>query len=141
MQQKSFINEDEMLGHFLKLDDYDLWWAIKQFAESRDQSLAFLADAILNRKIFKIELSKTPYSDEKITELVQQVGNTFHLDEKHAAALVFHGSETNEMYNSKKDEIMVLMKDNSVRPFSEVSDYPVDKTEVVKFFLCYPKLS
>lgn len=141
MKERNFEDEDEMLSHFLKLDDYDLWWAVKQFAESRDQSLTFLADAILNRKIFKIELGKTAYPAKRIEELILQVGEKFHLDEKHASALVFHGSETNVMYNSKKEEIMVLMKDNSIKPFSEVSDYPVDKTEVVKFFLCYPKLS
>jgi len=133
-------DKGEMLNHFVKIDDYDLWWAIKQFAESKDAALSILANAILNRKIFKLEMSKTPYTESDISTIADKVSVAYNLDKTHAQNLVFSGSETNEMYNSKKDEIMVLMKDGSIKPFSEVSDYPIGNTVVVKYFLCYPKL-
>jgi len=140
MTGHSSTDEQEMLEHFLKIDDYDMWWALKQFSQDGDQSLSFLADALLNRAIFKIELSKEPFPDEIAEEKIEKVSRKFNLDRSHAASLVFNGSESNEMYNVRKDEIMVLMKDGTVKPFSTVSDYPIGNTVVEKYFLCYPKL-
>lgn len=140
MVKRRHEDYQEMLQHFLKIDDYDLWWAIKQFAESKDKALSFLANALLNRKIFKLELDKKPFSAEEINDIIHRVATKFNLDINHAKNLVFHGSETNEMYNSQKDEIMVLLKNNTIQPFSSVSDYPMGNTIVIKYFLCFPKL-
>ena len=132
MVKRRHEDYQEMLQHFLKIDDYDLWWAIKQFAESKDKALSFLANALLNRKIFKLELDKKPFSTEEINDIIHRVATKFNLDINHAKNLVFHGSETNEMYNSQKDEIMVLLKNNTIQPFSSVSDYPMGNTIVIK---------
>jgi hypothetical protein len=112
----------------------------KAICGKQRQGLSFLANALLNRKIFKLELDKKPFSTEEINDIIHRVATKFNLDINHAKNLVFHGSETNEMYNSQKDEIMVLLKNNTIQPFSSVSDYPMGNTIVIKYFLCFPKL-
>ena len=133
--------DDEMLHHFLLIDDYDMWWALKQFSGHEDKSLSYLANALIHRNIFSIELSKERFSEEKVDAIRSDLRKKNYFSDEMINNLVFVGSESNEMYNVSKDEIMVHMKDDSVRPFSAVSDYPIGNTVVQKYFLCYPKLS
>lgn len=132
---------DEMLFHFVKIDDYDMWWALKQFSDHEDRSLSYLANALIQRKIFAIELGKEKFSPEKIQKVKSDIKDKNYFSDEMIDNLVFEGSETNEMYNSKKDEIMVLTKGGEIKPFSGMSDYPIGNTVVQKYFLCYPKLS
>ena len=133
--------DNDLIGHFLEIDDYDLWWALKQFALHEDTSLSFLSNALLKRNIFDIRLSKEKFGQDKIAEIKKAVSAEFKFSEGIISELVFTGSESNEMYNISKDEIMVLKKNGDVLPFSAISDYPIGNTIVEKYFLCYPKLS
>ena len=141
LNNESTYPTEEMLHHFLLIDDYDMWWALKQFALHQDRSLSYLANALIQRNIFSIELSKEKVSKEKIADIKNSIRAKNYFTDEMIDNLVFEGSESNEMYNISKDEIMVHMKDDSVKPFSVVSDYPIGNTVVQKYFLCYPKLS
>lgn len=139
-KDKRTINS-ELISHFLQLDDYDLWWALKQFSKNEDPSLNFLSNALLDRRIFKIQMSKWPIEESNINDIKDDIKKKLDITEEDASNLVFVGSESNEMYNITKDEIMVRLKNGKVLPFSQVSDYPIGNTVVQKYFLCYPKLS
>ena len=126
--------DTELITHFLLLDDYDIWWALKEFARSKDESLSYLSDALLLRHIFEIQLSKEIIDPAKIEEIKTKVQDNFSFSRETASNLVFTGSESNEMYNIQKDEIMVLKKNGDVLPFSAVSDYPIGNTIVENIF-------
>ena len=49
----------------LKLDDYDLWGAIKVWSGSNDEILSKLCQMLLNRELFRIEFSSEPITKEK----------------------------------------------------------------------------
>lgn len=132
---------EEMLNNYLLLDDYDLWWALKQYAQSDDKALSYLAKSILNRKIFAIQLSNQPFTADIIQEKIALTQQKLNIPESTASTLVFNGMESNEIYHTRTDEIMVLQKNGAIKPFSEVSDYPIYNQPVKKYFVCYPKLS
>lgn len=134
-----FSIDSQLLEHFVQLDDYDIWWALKQFVHSKDVVLRFLSESVLSRNIFHIELSKEKYSNEYLSSKVAEtIANTGYSEEV-SASLVLSGTESNEMYNKGKDEIMILMKDGSLKKFSEISDYPISNALVKKYFISYPK--
>ena len=47
--------KDEVLADFMRIDDADVWGAIKVWSHHPDKILSFLSNAILDRRIFKIE--------------------------------------------------------------------------------------
>jgi HD superfamily phosphohydrolase len=138
-KHKPFNPDYELVSNFLELDDYDIWWALKQFARSVDPVLSHLSNAILKRDIFKIELSKEKFSMQEVEYRIKSIENMTGYTAEVAASLVLTGTETNEMYTKGKDEIKIVMKDGSLRKFSEISDYPVNSGYVRKYFISYPK--
>jgi len=132
-------SSETIIQNFLELDDYDIWWALKQFSQSEYTTLRILASYLLDRKIFKAELSKTPFSTELIAEKISFTAKSLGLNEKEASRLVITGYESNEMYYKGNDEIMILMKTGDLRKFSEISDYPIANVLVKKYFLAFPK--
>lgn len=130
----------ETLQHFIQLDDYDIWWALKQFSDSVDPELAYISQSIINRHLFKAELRKEPFTEsEYMARIIGLEKLNFPIPL--AKSLVLTGQESNEMYNTSKDEIMILMKDGAMKSFSEISDYPIRNVQVRKYFICYPKQS
>jgi len=135
-------NLPEMLGHFARLDDYDIFAALKNFADHPDPLLAYLADSIIARRIFRIELRNTPFEEahvEKVKETIKDRFNTF--GDGYMDYLIMSGEQTNHAYNTAKDEIKILYKDGSVLPISQVMDFGLQTNISRKYYLCYPKIS
>ncbi len=133
-------NLDEMLGHFARLDDYDIFAALKNFTENSDPILAYLANCILDRRLFKIELKNQPFEPDYLNEIKNKVNGRFsNFPEGYLDYLIFSGEETNHAYNISKDEIKILFKDGAVLPMSQVMDFGLQTKIVTKYYLCYPK--
>ncbi|MBI5915111.1 MAG: HD domain-containing protein [Bacteroidetes bacterium] len=133
-------NLPEMLEHFARLDDYDIFAALKNFTENSDPLLAYLADSILNRHIFRIELKNQPFQTEYLEEVRGKIATKFgHFPAGYLDYLVLNGEETNHAYNTSKDEIKILFKDGSVLPMSQLTDFGLQTTITKKYYLCYPK--
>ncbi|PCH76814.1 MAG: phosphohydrolase [Flavobacteriaceae bacterium] len=133
---------DEILNLFSKLDDYDVLSAIKEWSDHEDTTLAYLATAIINRKLPKIIIQKNPFSKEEIAEiradfLVNNPALSSEID-----YYIFHGKVQNQAYNEKKDPIEVLFKNGDVLDVVRASDHlniQALSKPVVKYFLCVPK--
>ena len=49
-----FMENPNIMRHFVALDDMDIWAAVKEWVFHDDQILSFLASSIIDRKLFKI---------------------------------------------------------------------------------------
>jgi HD superfamily phosphohydrolase len=133
-------NPDVLLQHFAKLDDYDIMSALKEFVYADDALLSFLAESILNRKLFKLEFSSQPVDPFKVDVLREAIQTHWESSLPNAADwLLLMGAETNSAYTISKDEINILFKNGQVRPMSESTDYELQSQHVVRHYLCYPK--
>ena len=134
-------NPEEMLGHFARLDDYDIFAALKNFTENDDPLLSFLSESILNRRLFKVELKNLPFEPDYVETVKTEVAARFsRFSEGFLDYLVFSGEETNHAYNISKDEIKILFKDGAVLPMSQVMDFGLQTKITKKYYLCYPKV-
>ncbi len=133
-------NLPDMLSHFARLDDYDIFTALKIFTENPDPLLAYLSASILDRRLFKVELKNQPF-DPAYSEGVRKKVAAYFVDfpPNSPDYLVIQGDETNNAYNVSKDEIKILFKDGNVLPMSQVMDFGLQVKVVKKFYLCYPK--
>ena len=138
-----FEQDEKILSHFVELDDFDIWSAIKAWASHPDKVLSYLAKSILHRNLLKIELSATPFDEEFHLGIRDLIETTFKLPAEEAALLMISGRLRNSAYNAESDEpIEILTKKGDVVNVMDASDLPNIRAlsqRVEKFYICYPK--
>ncbi len=129
-----------LLESFAHLDDHDITVALKQWMGHKDFVLALLSKNIIERHLFKVVLSNTPFSGDLEAEMRQKVESIWQIGPEESRYLVFGGQESNRAYSSLHDEILIAYKNGKVLPLSEASDSANFPTIITKYYLCHPKL-
>lgn len=140
IDKKSIITNKGYLKHFLKLDDIDIMGAIKVWQSHSDPILSYLCRALIERKLFKVEISKQTFNDELISTIENEIKDVF--GEEWINYLLIKGKIKNNAYDHTDKHIFVNMKNGSLLDFPQASDNlnisslsePVEKN-----FICYPK--
>jgi hypothetical protein len=104
--------------------------------------LATLCSGLVNRQLFKIEISKTPFSAERIAAVEQRIREEHQLPEQDLPYFIYADRLTNKAYNEQKQNINLLLKNGSILDLSKASDnlnISALSTPVEKYFLCYPR--
>ena len=130
----------ELLDQFAQLDDVDISFALKQAMHHEDPTLSFLATSLINRRLFKVHLSKTPFEEQVLSDIRRQVLRYFDISIDLLPYYMYIGKESNSAYNIDRDEILIARKDGTVLPMSIASDLNIDHRIITKHFLCYPKV-
>ena len=138
-----FEKDEKILNHFVELDDYDIWSAIKAWAGHPDTVLSYLAKSILHRNLLKIVLAPEPFDEEFRLGIQELIEEKFNLPAEEAALLMIPGRLSNSAYNAESQEpIEILTKKGDVVNVMEASDLPNIRAlsqRVEKFYICYPK--
>ena len=136
-----FETNTQVLDYFSRLDDYDIWSSIKVWQDEKDPILSKLAKGLVNRKLFKIEISKTPFSAERISYEKELCATNYGLSMPDVEYFVYQDVLTNKAYNQDKENIKLLMKNGEIIDLSAASDnlnISALAQPVEKYFLCYP---
>ena len=132
---------EEVLLHYLNLDDSDIIQLLKSWEKHSDQVLASLSSQLLHRKLPKIKIRDKAYSHEEIKEKTISLDAT-KADLGASEYFVFSGSISNQTYLSDESRLLILDKKGNVFPLAEAIQYLDFKqfsTPVTKYYLCYPK--
>lgn len=138
-----FKTNPEVIEYFSELDDFDILGAVKVWQKSEDKVLSELSKRLVGRKLFKIEVSKTPFSEERIAEIKKAVQQKLGLTENEVQHFVHSDILTNNAYNESKENINLLLKSGEIVDVSLASDnlnISALSKPVEKYFLSYPKL-
>ncbi len=101
-----------------------------------------LCEAILERKLFKIEIGNRAFPYKKIKDLNERAMKKYKLSEEEAGYLVFSDSTSNYAYNPTEDKINVLVNKTEVVDIAQASDQlniSVLSVPVTKYYVFYPK--
>ena len=142
LSKQEFENDKSVLENFAALDDYDILQSLKVWSNHKDATLKFLSSSIVNRKLFKIEIAKEPFSDKMIASVKNKLLSTGAFSEMDLSFLVFSDKLVNKAYNQKFQNINLLMKTGETVDLSEASDnlnISALARPVEKYFLCYPR--
>lgn len=141
-EQAAGLDTRFILDKFSQLDDYDIMQSIKVWTQHSDPVLSKLSDNLINRHLFKIEMSKTPFNNEKIRELKEKLEARYQFSPKEAGYFVFSDSISNNAYSFTDDRIAIKLNSGEIVDISKASDMlnvSVLSKEEKKYFLCYPK--
>jgi hypothetical protein len=136
-------HDPEILQHFSRIDDFDIFTAIKVWADDRDPILSFLCRSLANRVLYRIEIQKQPFSEQYVDEMRQKVMKKMDIHEDHLDYFVFEDRTSSYAYDPFDDIIGVMLKSGKVMEFTEASeefDLTVLTRPVVKHILGYPKI-
>ncbi len=139
--EKEFENNAEVLKNFALLDDYDILGALKIWQHCSDRVLSLLASGIVNRNLFKIEISREPYSEDRVALEKEIVKSSFKLTDDEVHYFVYTDVLSNKAYNENKQNINLMMKSGEIMDLSKASDnlnISALAQPVEKFFICYP---
>jgi HD superfamily phosphohydrolase len=130
------------LDEFCKLDDFDIWGAIKNWADCEDFTLSYLCQSLLNRKLFKIQITDEEPDAGRIEQIKENAKSVFGVKTDEVKNFLFTGIISNAAYVSKGQSINVLTKKGKVVDVAEASDLPNIKALskiVTKHYICCPK--
>ncbi len=139
--EQEFETNPEVLKNFALLDDYDILGALKIWQHCHDRVLSILSSGIVNRNLFKIEISRDPYSEDRVALEKEIVKSSFKLTDDEVHYFVYTDVLSNKAYNENKQNINLKMKSGEIMDLSKASDnlnISALAQPVEKFFICYP---
>jgi hypothetical protein len=139
LDRTRFLADPEILDRFSDLDDSDILSALKSWRDHEDFTLRTLADRLIGRRLFRIELRAQSFSAEEVQAKVKAVAEAWGIDEETASRFVLNDRVRNQAY--KPGGIQVLFKDGRVADLADALDDTRNASDLVvaKSFLCYPK--
>lgn len=135
-----FENNGEALRQFVDLDDNDIWSALKVWTSHPDTVLSILSDGMVNRRLFKIEITDEKAGEEKVGNYLKSYMKKYGLTLHEASYFISSDIVTTDMYSEKDDSIDILYKNGMVKDISVASDMlniELLSKKVVKYYFAY----
>ena len=140
IDRKQFMNNPECLEQFIQLDDNDIWTSLKVWCDHPDCVLRTLSRGMVDRLIFKVEVSNEPFDSERINMIKKEVAQRIGISLQEADYLVMASRIERNMYNPADDSIDILYNDGTIRGVAEASDMlniSLLSKKVKKYYFCY----
>ncbi len=142
ISREAFMNEDHHLEAFATLDDTDIMAAVKVWAGHSDFVLAKLCRNLVQRDLYKVDISNERPDKKFIEELRARAIDKYNISESDASYFVFEDSIRNNAYNAGHGSINILMKNGTLKDITAASDNSnleaLAKT-IKKYIICYGK--
>ncbi len=142
VSREAFMNEDHYLETFAGLDDTDIMAAVKIWAMHPDFVLSKLCNDLINRNLYKVDISNEPPDKQLIEKLTSRAAEKYNITMHEASYFVFEDTVRNNAYKPGDGNIRILMKNGVIKDITAASDNSnleaLAKT-VKKYILCYKK--
>jgi HD superfamily phosphohydrolase len=139
---EDFNHNPDVLSHFSRIDDFDIFTAIKVWSTDKDPVLSTLCLALVNRLLYRIELQNKPFHENYIGKIKEKVSKEMAITEEWIDYFVFTDKTSSYAYDPFDESIGILLKSGKVIEFTEATeefDLTVLTRPVVKHILAYPK--
>lgn len=139
---ETFKTDEEAQRNYALLDDNDIWSAIKVWINNDDKVLSLLSTDLLNRNLFKVEISGTPINEERIENIKDALAKKFNISMEDTKFLISVDTIQKDMYDVHDDHITILFKDNTLKDISEASEVmniALLSKKIRKYYLCYQR--
>lgn len=140
---ETYRNSEEAQRNYALLDDNDIWSSLKVWTGSKDKVLSILSSDILNRNLFKVEITGTPTEEGHINEVRTRLAARFGVSYEDAGYLMSVDTIQKDMYDVNDDQISIIFKDNTVKDISEASEVmniALLSKKIRKYYLCYQRI-
>ena len=137
-----FHTDPDVLRHYSQLDDNDIYSAIKEWRKSDDTVLRILSENIVERRPFRVEISETPFSEERLAQVDEEIRQHVPVSEADVKYLYSVSEIQKDMYDVNDDHITILYKNGSMKDIadaSEILNVALLSKKIRKYYLCYQR--
>jgi HD superfamily phosphohydrolase len=141
-RKRDFDNDSQLLHTFGRLDDFDIFSSIKEWCQSSDSVLKMLSNQMVERHLFRTDLTRQPADAQKIDDLRQGIRKKTGFSDDEISYFLIAGKAINTAYDPSHENINIVFRDGTAKDYAQVSDQlnaDVLSTDVTKYFVCYPK--
>ena len=139
----TFKTDEQAQRNYALLDDNDIWSSLKVWIDSGDKVLATLSADILNRNLFKVEISGEPIDGGRIEDIKSALAEKFGISKDDARYLMSVDTIQKDMYDVNDDHITILFKNDTIKDISEASEVmniALLSKKIRKYYLCYQRI-
>lgn len=140
LDRSSFESDPKALDHYVKLDDHDVWCALKTWTDHSDKVLSLLSTGLINRSLFKIEIESEAFDKAYIQERIIHYAKKYEIEEEDAAFLVSSDVVSTNMYSEADDSIDILYKNGEIKDIAVASDMlniQLLSKKIRKYYFCF----
>ncbi len=137
---EDFSNNSALLKQFANVDDFDVMTSIKVWCNHPDKVLSTLCKGLVERKLFKIGISREPYDPQWVEEKLKKTAKHLGISEEEARYFVFTQTIANNAYDTDDNKINILYRNGEVLDIAQASDnfnISALAKPVTKHFVCY----
>lgn len=138
-----FVGNEYAVDKFAMLDDDDILYSIKTWMTHPDMVLSTLSTAFVNRNLFKVEIQRKPFEEDRISRIKALVASRMNFDDEGLSRFfVISGYLSNSAYSSGEEQISIVYSNGEVKDIAEASDMfdlSFMNRKVTRYYLCYPK--
>ena len=138
-----FATHEEALQQYADLDDSDIWSALKVWKYDDDIILSTLAHDMLDRRLFKVEVSEEPPTEEYLGLIRERIADEMGISLADTRYLMTLTEIGKDMYNPDDDSIGILYKDGTVKDIAEASEIlnvQLLSKKIRTYYLCYHRI-
>jgi HD superfamily phosphohydrolase len=143
IRKEDIEQNPEILEFFARLDDFDIFTAIKVWTDHEDRILSLLCKSMVHRRLFRCEIQAKPFEYFYIERIREQIRKSLSLEDDELGYFFISESTSNYAYKYDTEVIQILRKDGRVGDLTDVSDQfstaALTTRAVTKHFICYPK--
>src|SRR5690606_14514228 len=102
----------------------------------------FRSSRLVNRKLFKIQMRKTPFTEDEVRPIEEKILSKMNLKKEDLHYFLVRDDISNLAYAANDESINILMKNGEVTDIATASDslnITMLSESITKFFICYPK--
>jgi uncharacterized protein len=141
--QADFSSEGNFLKAFALLDDFDIWACIKEWRTHDDVVLAYLSNALLDRKLLQVMAFDNQCPDAQFLEKIKsQIVKKWKISNSEADFLLIHREISNSAYTTDRHQIRLLYRNGDLIDVAQAADHlniSALARPVNKHFVCFPK--
>ena len=140
VDRDEFYNNPLCLENFVQLDDNDIWTALKVWSTHEDKVLSTLSKGLIDRHLFKVEVSSSPLTKSQKDKLLGQIAQHLQISRKEAVYFLRTSTIENNMYKKEDDSIEIIFGDGSTKNIADASDMlniSLLSRKVKKHYTCY----
>ncbi len=142
LNRSDFENDQTLITTFAKLDDFDIFTAIKVWSTHGDKVLSSLCSNMVNRQLSRIEIKDSEFRKDYIEEIREMTKKELSLRDDEVDYFVYSYPITNNAYDPEHDKIHILFKNGDINDIAEASEQlniGILSKAVTKHFFAYPK--
>lgn len=140
IDKDEFYNNPACLENFIQLDDNDIWTALKVWSTHEDKVLSILSQGLIDRHLFKVEISSSPLTKSQKDELIKKISTHLQISKKEASYFLCTSTIENNMYKKEDDSIEIIFNDGTTKNIADASDMlniSLLSRKVKKYYACY----